>query len=102
MTMMKRNLLMLLAVAALAILPLIIHHGGDAEFAGADGEAQAAIGEIQPDYKPWASPLWTPPSGEVEGLLFALQAALGAALLGFYFGRRSAPGRRSDIPSSDA
>ena len=87
--MLKRNLWMLFAVVALAILPLIIHHGGDAEFAGADGEAEAAITEIRPDYEPWAAPLWEPPSGEIESLLFALQAALGAGLVGFYFGRRT-------------
>ncbi len=37
------------------------------------------------------APLWEPPSGEIESLLFALQAAIGAGLVGFYFGRRSAP-----------
>nr|WP_052023488.1 energy-coupling factor ABC transporter substrate-binding protein [Rhizobium sp. PDO1-076] len=93
---MKRNLWMLFAVVALAILPLIIHHGGDAEFAGADGEAEAAITEIRPDYEPWAAPLWEPPSGEIESLLFALQAALGAGLVGFYFGRRTSPAKRPD------
>ncbi len=35
--MLKRNLLMLAGVVALAILPLVIHHGGDAEFAGPMG-----------------------------------------------------------------
>ncbi|EHS49733.1 Cobalt transport protein cbiN [Rhizobium sp. PDO1-076] len=94
--MLKRNLWMLFAVVALAILPLIIHHGGDAEFAGADGEAEAAITEIRPDYEPWAAPLWEPPSGEIESLLFALQAALGAGLVGFYFGRRTSPAKRPD------
>jgi cobalt/nickel transport protein len=94
--MLKRNLWLLLAVIALAILPLVIHHGGDAEFGGADGEAEAAITQIQPDYQPWATPLWEPPSGEIESLLFALQAAIGAGLIGFYFGRRTSPAKRSD------
>ncbi|CAH0342490.1 energy-coupling factor ABC transporter substrate-binding protein [Rhizobium sp. CECT 9324] len=94
--MLKRNLWMLFAVIALAILPLVIHHGGDAEFGGADGEAEAAITEIQPDYQPWAAPLWEPPSGEIESLLFALQAALGAGLVGFYFGRRTSPKKTAD------
>lgn len=94
--MLKRNLWMLFAVVALAILPLIIHHGGDAEFSGADGEAEAVITEIQPDYEPWAAPVWEPPSGEIESLLFALQAALGAGLVGFYFGRRTSPAKRPD------
>lgn len=92
--MLKRNLLLLSLVILLAILPLVIHHGGDAEFGGADGEAEAAITEIQPDYQPWASPLWEPPSGEIESLLFALQAAIGAGLIGFYFGRRTSSTKR--------
>lgn len=94
--MLKRNLRLLLAVIVLAILPLVIHHGGDAEFGGSDGEAEAVITQIRPDYQPWATPLWEPPSGEIESLLFALQAAIGAGLIGFYFGRRTSPAKRSD------
>lgn len=37
-------------------------------------------------------PLYEPPSGEVESALFALQAALGAGVLAYYFGLRR--GRR--------
>jgi cobalt/nickel transport protein len=48
------------------------------------------ITQIRPDYQRWAVPLWEPPSGEIESLLFALQAAIGAGLLGYYFGRRRA------------
>ena len=89
--MMKRNLLMLAGVVGLAVLPLFLHAGGDAEFSGADGQAEEVISAIRPDYQPWAAPLWEPPSGEIESLLFALQAAIGAGLVGFYFGRRTAP-----------
>jgi cobalt/nickel transport protein len=87
---MNKNLILLLAVVALAIAPLFIHAGGTAEFSGADGQAEGVIGEMHPDYQPWFTSIWEPPSGEIESLLFALQAALGAAVLGFYFGRRSA------------
>lgn len=37
-------------------------------------------------------PLYEPPSGEIESALFALQAALGAGVLAYYFGLRR--GRR--------
>ncbi|CEO90262.1 hypothetical protein SSCH_790007 [Syntrophaceticus schinkii] len=30
--------------------------------------------------------IWEPPSGEIESLLFALQAAIGAGFIGYYFG----------------
>jgi len=93
---MNKNLMLLLAVIALAVLPLIIHAGGDAEFSGADSQAEGVISEIQPDYQPWFNSIWEPPSGEIESLLFALQAAAGAGLLGFYFGRRSAAARKSE------
>ncbi|WP_217245947.1 energy-coupling factor ABC transporter substrate-binding protein [Streptomyces sp. AC602_WCS936] len=90
----KINALLLLAVAALAVLPLALGLGDHKEepFAGADAEAETAITEIEPDYEPWFSPLYEPPSGEVESALFALQAAIGAGVLAYYFGLRR--GRR--------
>ncbi|MFI6091115.1 energy-coupling factor ABC transporter substrate-binding protein [Streptomyces sp. NPDC051218] len=90
----KINTLLLLIVAALAVLPLALGLGDDEKepFAGADAQAETAITEIKPDYEPWFSPLYEPPSGEVESALFALQAALGAGVLAYYFGLRK--GRR--------
>lgn len=82
------NALLVLAVAALAVLPPALGLGDHkAEpFAGADGEAETAITEIEPDYEPWFSPLYEPPSGEIESALFASQAALGAGVLAYCFG----------------
>lgn len=71
-------------VIALAIVPLFMNPGS--EFGGADGEAEGAILEVAPEYQPWFSPIWEPPGGETESLLFALQAALGAGVIGYYFG----------------
>ncbi|MGA5316406.1 energy-coupling factor ABC transporter substrate-binding protein [Streptomyces pseudogriseolus] len=90
----KINSLLLLLVAALAVIPLAFGLGDHKEepFAGADGEAETAITEIDPDYEPWFSPLYEPPSGEIESALFALQAAIGAGVLAYYFGLRR--GRR--------
>ncbi|MFD3697855.1 energy-coupling factor ABC transporter substrate-binding protein [Streptomyces sp. NPDC058646] len=91
----KINTLLLLVVAALAVLPLALGLGEGKEepFTGADAQAEAAITELKPDYEPWFTPLYEPPSGEVESALFALQAALGAGVLAYYFGVRK--GRRS-------
>jgi cobalt/nickel transport protein len=83
-----RNLVLLAAAAAVAILPLTVTFTGEATFEGADNRAQAAILEMHPDYQPWFTPVWEPPSGEIASLLFALQAALGAGFLGYYFGLR--------------
>ena len=78
------NWLLVLGVTALAIAPLILVRG--AEFGGADGAAKAAIQEVNPNYKPWATPIFEPASGEIESLLFALQAGLGAGVIGYAIG----------------
>ena len=80
----KLTLVLLLLVLAIIIIPQITKKG--AEFGGADGEAEAAITEINPDYEPWFSSLYEPASGEIESLLFAFQAALGAGIVGYYIG----------------
>ncbi|MFH8484251.1 energy-coupling factor ABC transporter substrate-binding protein [Streptomyces longisporoflavus] len=98
----KINTLLLLVVAALAVLPLALGLGDDEKepFAGADAQAETAITEIKPDYEPWFSPLYEPPSGEIESALFALQAALGAGVLAYYFGLRK--GRRQGAEQARA
>ena len=84
----KKNLILSIIVIVLAVLPLITLK--NAEFAGADGLAETAITEINPDYGPWFSSLYEPASGEIESLLFAVQAALGAGVAGFILGRITA------------
>ena len=84
----KKNLILSIIVIALAVLPLVTLK--NAEFAGADGLAETAITEINPDYKTWFSSIYEPASGEIESLLFAVQAALGAGVVGFVLGRITA------------
>jgi cobalt/nickel transport protein len=81
---MKKKWILILLVIALAVVPLFLANG--AEFSGADDQAETAITEIQPGYTPWFSPIWEPPSGEIESLLFALQAALGTGFIAYFFG----------------
>lgn len=91
---MKRfqNLILFALVVALAVVPLMIikkpvPDGKEVEiFTGSDDQAINAIGKIDPSYKPWAKSLMEPPSGEVESLLFSLQAALGMGFLGYWYG----------------
>lgn len=80
----NQNLILIAIVVGLAIYPLLTVK--DAEFGGADGQAETAISEINADYQPWFSPLFEPKSGEIESLLFALQAALGAGVIGYGLG----------------
>ena len=82
--MLKKNLILAIIVILLAVTPLFIRK--NAKFGGADDKAKAAISQIDTNYKPWFSGLWTPPSAEIASLLFSLQAAIGAGVIGYYFG----------------
>lgn len=79
------NLLLVLAAAAVFGVALMIgtSHG---DFVGTDSQANDEITQSDPGYEPWFSRSWTQPGGEVESGLFALQAALGAGVLGFALG----------------
>jgi len=77
-------LLVILLVAIPLALPAA-HSGGD-RFRGTDGKAVDVIVRMRPDYKPWFHSLWSPPSAEVESLLFAIEAAGGAGLVGYALG----------------
>jgi len=89
-----RNWSLMAGVVLLAVCPLILVHrpapGPDGQeveiFTGSDDQASAAIETIDPGYRRWATPLFEPASGEIESLLFALQAALGAAVIGYWLG----------------
>lgn len=80
--------------AVIAIVPLLTIR--DSEFGGADGAAEEVITVIHPDYEPWAESVLEPPGGETESLLFCLQAALGACVLGYGFGYLAARKKYSD------
>lgn len=84
----KKNLILIIIVILISVIPLLTLK--NAEFAGADGLAETAVTEIAPDYKPWFSSIYEPASGEIESLLFALQAAIGAGVMGFILGRITA------------
>lgn len=75
---------LLLACVIITVIPLLTIR--DSEFGGADGQAEEAITQINPDYEPWAENPISPPGGETESLLFALQAAAGAGVICFGFG----------------
>lgn len=87
----KQNLILMFIFALLVIIPLIANP--DAEYGGSDGNAKAMVTEIQPTYEPWFEPLWEPPSGEVESLMFTLLAVTGASTIGYYLGSKR--GRKS-------
>lgn len=83
----KRHIIMLLMVAALIIFPLAIYNGkaGSGElFSGSDSQGTELI--TSEGYKPWFNSIWEPPSPEIESLIFSLQAAIGALIIGYFIG----------------
>ena len=60
----------------------------ESEFSGADSQAEEVINEVTGGYEPFEPdvPKFEPPGGETESLLFALQAAIGAIIIGYFFG----------------
>ena len=74
----QKNLILIALVVIIAALPLWLLP--NAEFGGADGQAEEVVQELNPGYQPWFEPILEPASGEVESLLFALQAAVGAGM----------------------
>lgn len=90
-----KNTILIVMVIILAIVPLWLCR--DAEFGGADGEAESVIYELNPDYEPIFEPILEPASGEIESLLFALQAAIGSGVvfycIGYMVGRNKGTGK---------
>ena len=84
------------AVVALMVVAtfLIVPPEGDEPYGGTDGTG-GEIAEDKYGYETWIDGSWmdlvgfTLP-GETESLLFALQAAIGAVIIGFFIGTNSA------------
>lgn len=75
--------LILLFIAAFAYISSSQNH----EWGGADGQAEDVISKLSGGtYRPWFESIYTPPSGEIESLLFALQAAIGSFIIGYFLG----------------
>ncbi len=75
------------AVIAVIVIAILAYGASVGfEFGGADDAAGGIVGD---DYVPWWSGIWGDYElpGETESMLFALQAAIGALIIGFFVGR---------------
>ncbi|BAZ08505.1 cobalt transport protein [Calothrix sp. NIES-4071] len=79
----SNNWLLFITVVGLAVAPLLFVKGG---YGGSDDKAKEAITELHPQYKPWFKPVFELPSSEVASLLFSVQAAGGAGVVGYVIG----------------
>jgi cobalt/nickel transport protein len=83
----KLELIVLALIIIFVAQFLYISSTTNSEYGGADDKPEEAIHEITGGtYEPIAKPIWEPPSGEIESLLFALQAAFGAIIIGYFLG----------------
>ncbi|AEV95645.1 energy-coupling factor ABC transporter substrate-binding protein [Pediococcus claussenii] len=80
----KQNVILLVIVVCLVVFPLVFIKGG--EFGGSDDQGTAQIKKNDPSYRVWAHPLWTPPSGEIETLIFTLQGSFGTGVIAYIIG----------------
>ncbi len=87
--------LLVAGVLALVALALVVGAGKSAGEEEPFGGTDAAVTQqLEADgYVPWFRPLFEPGSGEVESGLFAVQAALGAGVLGYCVGAMRRRGR---------
>ncbi len=85
---MKKNLIFLFIAIFLMISPFfyISEYERGEKFSGTDALVQKHIEMLAKDYKRWFQPIFEPPSGEIESLLFTLQAAIGAGIMGYVMG----------------
>jgi cobalt/nickel transport protein len=83
----KLELIVLAILLIFAAQFIYISYTTHAEYGGADDKPEGVIEQItNGTYKPITQPIWEPPSSEIESLLFALQAAIGAGVIGYFLG----------------
>jgi cobalt/nickel transport protein len=80
----KKPIILLILAVLIIAFPLALYNGNGGYFGGSDDKGSTAIEET--GYQPWFHSLWEPPSGEIESLLFAVQAAIGAIIVGYILG----------------
>ena len=84
---MKLELIVLTLLVVFIGAFVIISSTGNHTWSGADDQSENVISDLTDGtYKPWFHSIWEPPSGEIESLLFALQASIGSIIVGYFLG----------------
>lgn len=79
----NNNTILVILLLVVVVVSLVIGTRNGA-LEGADDLATEEI----TNYEPWFEPFWEPPSGEIESGIFALQAAIGGVVLGYFIGKK--------------
>jgi len=93
----KRNIILMTLAVAICVVPMVMFAGlGEDEgyFSGTDHLASEIVEDS--GYEPNPVVLWKPPSPEIESLLFAVQAAIGGIILGYFIGFWRGQSRRDN------
>lgn len=84
---MKLEIITLAVIGAFLALFAYTSLTGVHDWGGADDQPEGVIQKLTGGgFKPWFQNVWTPPSSEIESLLFALQAAVGSIIIGYFLG----------------
>jgi cobalt/nickel transport protein len=86
----KRNILFALIICGLVAYPLLFNPSSVSGL-GSDDAGPAYM--LAHGYHPWVTYLWTPPNSDIESGLFAMQACIGGAILGYFCGIFHVQGR---------
>ncbi len=84
---MRLEIIALLVILAFFGAFAYVSSTGHHEWSGADSQAENVITKLTGGaYQPWFQSIYKPPSSEIESLLFALQAAIGSLIIGYFLG----------------
>ena len=86
----KKHILYALIICGLIAYPLLFASKSVAGLGSDDAGPQYMLDH---GYKPWVTYLWTPPNSDIESGLFAMQACIGGAILGYFVGIFHVQGR---------
>jgi cobalt/nickel transport protein len=86
------SIILAILVILLMAAPLVLVKG---EFGGSDDQGTAAVESSSGFHGRWFKPIWEP--GDNESFLFALQAALGAGVIGYVVGRAQGEGAKKPL-----
>ncbi len=79
----KKHIIFALIIVGLIAYPLLFESKAVSGL-GSDDAGPAYM--LAHGYHPWVTYLWTPPNSDVESGLFAIQACIGGAIMGYFLG----------------
>ena len=80
----SKSLIIILGIVLILVLPITLLP--NSPFGGADDQAISMIKQLDKGYLPWFEGVKIVESSELTSSLFALQAAIGSAVIAYYIG----------------